>query len=73
MSTLMEVIEKRRSTRGFKPDPVPDEIIDKMLEAARLAPSGSNRQPQLIRPGSSLWPGVPERFYLTAFSILTFF
>ena len=45
MMTLMETIEKRRSIRSFKPDPVPREAIDLMFEAARLAPSGSNRKP----------------------------
>ena len=45
MLTVMEAIEKRRSIRKFKPDPVPDELINQMLEAARLAPSASNRQP----------------------------
>ncbi|MFH1490392.1 MAG: nitroreductase family protein, partial [Pseudomonadota bacterium] len=35
----------RRSTYGFKPDPVPDEAIDKIIEAARWAPSGANSQP----------------------------
>ncbi|MFC1901101.1 nitroreductase family protein, partial [Chloroflexota bacterium] len=45
MMTLMETIEKRRSIRSFKPDPVPEETLNHMLEAARLAPSGSNRQP----------------------------
>jgi nitroreductase len=50
----MEAIQKRRSIRKFKPDPVPDELIDQILEAARLAPSGTNRQPwrfQVIREG----------------------
>ncbi|MFC1977068.1 nitroreductase family protein [Chloroflexota bacterium] len=45
MLTVMETIERRRSIRKFKPDPVPDELINQMLEAARLAPSGTNRQP----------------------------
>ncbi|MFC1991845.1 nitroreductase family protein [Chloroflexota bacterium] len=45
MMTLMEAIEKRRSIRNFKPDPVPEEAVNLMLESARLAPSGSNRQP----------------------------
>ncbi|MFC2045538.1 nitroreductase family protein [Chloroflexota bacterium] len=43
--TLSEAISQRRSIRSYKSDPVPDEIIQQMLEAARLAPSGSNRQP----------------------------
>lgn len=54
MLTVMEAIQKRRSIRKFKPDPVPDELIDQILEAARLAPSGTNRQPwrfQVIREG----------------------
>jgi len=42
---LDKVIEIRRSIRKFKQDPVPDETINKILEAARLAPSGSNIQP----------------------------
>lgn len=42
---LKDVIERRRSIRKFKPDPVPDEIISQLLEAARLAPSGTNLQP----------------------------
>ncbi len=45
MLSVIEAIRTRRSVRHFKPDPVPAEIIDQMLEAARLAPSGSNRQP----------------------------
>ena len=45
MLTTKEAIEKRRSIRKFKPDPVPGECIREMLEAARLAPSGCNAQP----------------------------
>jgi nitroreductase len=41
---LFEVIEKRRSIRRYKKDAVPPEAIDKLLEAARLAPSSSNTQ-----------------------------
>ncbi len=44
MQTL-EVIAKRRSIRKYKPDPVKEEDLLKMLEAARLAPSAGNRQP----------------------------
>jgi nitroreductase len=40
-----EVIRTRRSIREFKPDPVPDNVLKRVLEAARIAPSGSNRQP----------------------------
>jgi len=40
-----EVIRTRRSVRSFKPDPIPEEKLRTVLDAARLAPSGSNRQP----------------------------
>jgi nitroreductase len=43
--TTKDAIEKRRSIRKFKRDPVPDEYITALIEAARLAPSGSNTQP----------------------------
>lgn len=40
-----DAISKRRSIRKFKSDPVPRELITRCLEAARLAPSGTNCQP----------------------------
>jgi len=45
MLTVWEAIQARRSIRKFAPDDVPDEMIKQVLEGARLAPSGSNRQP----------------------------
>ncbi len=45
MLTTKEAIEKRQSIRKFKTDPVPDEHITALLNAARLAPSGCNAQP----------------------------
>ncbi len=42
---LLKLVQKRRSTRRFKPDPVPDECIDKIIDVARWAPSGFNLQP----------------------------
>jgi nitroreductase len=45
MFTVKEAIEKRRSIRRFKSDPIPDEHITELLNAARLAPSGCNAQP----------------------------
>jgi len=38
-------MQERRSIRKFKPDPVPEEMLRELLEAARLAPSGTNQQP----------------------------
>ena len=45
MLTMKEAMEKRRSIRKFRPDPVPDECIRELLESARMAPSGCNAQP----------------------------
>jgi len=42
---FMEVVKKRRSIRRYKSDPVPENVLDQILEAARLAPSAGNRQP----------------------------
>jgi F420 biosynthesis protein FbiB-like protein len=42
---FFEVVHTQRSIRQFKPGPVPDEAIWKMLDAAIRAPSGSNTQP----------------------------
>jgi nitroreductase len=42
---LYEVALTRRSIRQFKPDPVPRELLEKAVNAARLAPSGANIQP----------------------------
>lgn len=41
---LFEAIHTQRAIRYFKPDPVPRELLDKILEAASKAPSGTNRQ-----------------------------
>lgn len=39
-----EVIKTRRAVRSYKSDPVPEESLKKILEAARLAPSAKNKQ-----------------------------
>lgn len=39
-----EVIKTRRSIRSFKETKIPDESLNRILEAARIAPSGHNRQ-----------------------------
>jgi len=42
---VFEAIKGRRSVRKYKADPVSEELIEKILEAGRWAPSGSNIQP----------------------------
>jgi nitroreductase len=41
---LFEIMQTTRSMRRLKPDPVPDELIRKILEAGTYAPSGGNMQ-----------------------------
>jgi len=41
---LFEIIWTTRSMRRLKPDPVPNELIRKILEAGVCAPSGGNMQ-----------------------------
>lgn len=42
---LHDIIVSRRSVRRFRPEPVPEEDVRKMIECARWAPSATNRQP----------------------------
>src|SRR5512140_941014 len=44
-----DLIARRYSVRAYRPEPVEDEKLQLVLEAARLAPTAANRQPiQLI-------------------------
>ena len=65
METL-EAIKTRRSIRSFRPKTISDEDAIKVLDAARLAPSGGNRQawtfiyikdPQVLRMVKNCSPG----------------
>lgn len=42
---LYEAIYTTRAMRRLKPDPVPEELIVKVIEGATMGPSGGNRQP----------------------------
>nr|PZN68489.1 MAG: hypothetical protein DIU55_14120 [Bacillota bacterium] len=42
---VLEAIARRHSVREFRPDPVPDEVLLKLLAAAHQAPSAMNHQP----------------------------
>jgi len=41
---LKQAIYQRRSTRAYTAQPVPDELIEEILDAGRHAPTGMNRQ-----------------------------
>src|SRR5258708_9478093 len=44
MPDLFEIIESCRAMRRLKPDPVPDDLISKILHAGSCAPNGGNTQ-----------------------------
>lgn len=45
MSKIVDLLWKRHATRSISPEPLPDAVIDDLVEAARLAPSCFNKQP----------------------------
>lgn len=45
MPTLFELIKSKRSVREFSGNPIPTEIIHKILDAGRLSGSAKNMQP----------------------------
>lgn len=45
MTEVLNVIKERRSVRVFRPDAVPDEHLELILDAARCAPTANNNQP----------------------------
>ena len=42
---VFEAIRGRRSIRSFRPEDVPDELVEKLIDCARWAPSAGNLQP----------------------------
>ena len=42
---IIEAVRKRKSIRGYKPDPVPKQVLEQILELASHAPSAMNTQP----------------------------
>ena len=42
---VVEALRRRRSIRGYKPDPVPKEVLREILEIATRSPSAMNTQP----------------------------
>ena len=46
--TFLETVSQRRSIRDFKPDPVPEALIERIFGAAQRAPSNCNTQPWFV-------------------------
>ena len=42
---VYEAIRRRQSIRRYKPDTVPDDVLNRALDTMRLAPSAGNKQP----------------------------
>ncbi len=45
---VIQCIEGRRSVRSYRPDMVPDDVIDRIVEAGTYAATGMNRQSPII-------------------------
>ena len=45
---IIEIIRNRRSVRSYSSDPVPEELLNKVLEAGTYAASGMGRQPAVL-------------------------
>ena len=48
MTEVIKSIKSRRSVKSYKPDPVPTELLDAVLEAGTYAPTGRNMQSPII-------------------------
>lgn len=48
MSDMLELLKSRRSVRRYKPDGLPQEVLDRIIEAGLYAPSGKGRQNTII-------------------------
>lgn len=44
LDLLLRLMRERRSVRSLRSDPVPAEVLERLLEAARWAPTAGNRQ-----------------------------
>ncbi|MFC7216101.1 nitroreductase family protein [Saliphagus sp. GCM10025334] len=45
LDAFHSLAETRRTIRGFRPEPIPDDVLEQVLSAANQAPSGANSQP----------------------------
>jgi len=46
------LVRARHSVRDFRPDPIPDEVLNSILDDARYAPSWSNTRPYIVAVAS---------------------
>ena len=48
MNELERLLITRRSCRAYKPDAIPEDVLERILEAGKYAPTGRNRQAPII-------------------------
>ena len=48
MADLYETMSTLRAVRRLRPDPIPDDVMERLLQAACWAPTGGNQQPWSI-------------------------
>ncbi len=64
---LVEAINKRKTTRGFKTTPVPRKIIREILEKAQRAPSWGNTQPwEFVVAGGKVLDEIKQAYAVRA-------
>jgi len=69
--SFYETIAGRRTIRRFKPDPVPRELLERLVGVARLAPSAANLQPlefiavDAAGPRAEIFPCLKWAAYIT--------
>ena len=71
MPELFEIMESCRAMRRLKPDPVPDELIRKVVEAGVCAANGAKRQTWrfLVIKDRAIKERV-QHFYKRAFEVV---
>lgn len=71
---FLELVKKRKSTRKYSSRPVPRELIDKCLEAARVAPSACNSQPWsfIVVDKEDLRNTLADKAFSVPYSLNTF-
>jgi nitroreductase len=48
MNEVIKAIKERRSVKSYRPDPIPNKLLDAVLEAGTYAPTGRNMQSPII-------------------------
>lgn len=51
-STFQTIVEARRSLRAFKPEPISQQVLDRVFNQAQRAPSNCNTQPWIVHVAS---------------------